>query len=42
MTMSAITIMLIAMLLIWGGLLLSSIHLVKNPDIPLESVPDDL
>ncbi len=32
MTTTAIIFMLIAMALIWGGLLLSAIHLMKNPD----------
>ncbi|MDO4895313.1 methionine/alanine import family NSS transporter small subunit [Moraxella sp.] len=37
----AIVIMLVAMLAIWGGLALSVIHLMKNPDIDISQVPDD-
>lgn len=42
MTGLALMVMIVAMGLIWGGLLVSIIHLMKNPDIPLESVPDDV
>ncbi len=38
---SALIVMLIAMVLIWGGLILSVIHLMKNPDIALEDVKND-
>ncbi|MDO5651879.1 MAG: methionine/alanine import family NSS transporter small subunit [Moraxella sp.] len=37
----AMTVMIFAMLLIWGGLVLSIIHLMKNPDIPMDSVPKE-
>lgn len=40
MSGGALVIMLIAMVLIWGGLIYSIIHLIKNPDIPLEQVQD--
>lgn len=32
MTTTAIIFMIIAMVLIWGGLLMAVIHLIKNPD----------
>lgn len=38
MSSTAVIFMVVAMVLIWGGLLASAIHLVKNPDIPLEEV----
>lgn len=38
---SAMIVMLIAMVLIWGGLIVSIIHLMRNPDIPLEQVKND-
>ncbi len=38
---SALIVMLIAMIMIWGGLILSIIHLMKNPDIALEDVKND-
>lgn len=34
----AIVVMLVAMILIWGGLVLSIIHLMKNPDVAIEDV----
>lgn len=34
----ALMVMIVAMALIWGGLILSVIHLMKNPDMPLEDV----
>ncbi len=37
---SAMTLMAIAMVLIWGGLIASVIHLIKHPDLPLEEVKD--
>lgn len=40
MSGGALVIMLIAMVLIWGGLIYSIIQLIKNPDIPLEQVQD--
>lgn len=42
MNTSAIVLMALSMLLIWGGLVLAIIHLVKHPDIPLEQVNHDL
>lgn len=41
MSGSALTVMLIAMGLIWGGLIVSVIHLMKNPDIAMEDVKND-
>lgn len=38
---SALIVMGVAMIFVWGGLILSIIHLIKNPDIPLERVPDE-
>lgn len=32
MTTTATIFMLVAMTLIWGGLIMSTIHLIKNPD----------
>ncbi|OOS21939.1 methionine/alanine import family NSS transporter small subunit [Moraxella lincolnii] len=36
MSTTAIIFMLIAMILIWGGLILATLHLIKNPDLPME------
>lgn len=41
MSGSAVVVMLIAMVLIWGGLIFSVVHLIKNPDLPLESIPEE-
>lgn len=41
MSGSALFIMLIAMVLIWGGLVFSIIHLTKNPDIDMSQIPDE-
>ena len=41
MSTSAIIFMIISMVLIWGGLTASIIHLRKNPDVPMSEVPDD-
>lgn len=38
MSTSAIIFMLIAMVLIWGGLLLAALHLIKNPDVPMDEL----
>ena len=43
MNTSAIVMMVISMLLVWGGLVLSILHLMKNPeelDDVLEEVKD--
>lgn len=40
MSGSALIIMLIAMVLIWGGLVYSILHLTKNPDIDMDKIPD--
>lgn len=42
MNNTALTIMLVAMVLIWGGLIASMVHLIKNPDIALEDVKNEL
>lgn len=36
MSTTTIIFMLIAMILIWGGLILATLHLIKNPDLPME------
>lgn len=41
MSGSALVVMLVAMALIWGGLIFSMVHLVKNPDVDMDKVPDD-
>lgn len=41
MSGGATIIMLVAMVLIWGGLIVSVIHLMKNPDIAMEDVKND-
>ncbi len=41
MTTSAIIFMIISMVLIWGGLLLASIHLQKNPDLHSSEIDED-
>ncbi|TWV83948.1 methionine/alanine import family NSS transporter small subunit [Moraxella sp. VT-16-12] len=38
---TALTVMIVAMVAIWGGLVLSVIHLIKNPDIDMDKVPSD-
>lgn len=41
MNSTALVVMLIALVAVWGGLILSVIHLVKNPDIEMDKVPND-
>lgn len=41
MSTSAIIFMIISMLLIWGGLIASILHLRKHPDIPMDQLPED-
>ncbi len=41
MNSTALMIMVVAMVAIWGGLILSIIHLMKNPDIEMDKVPSD-
>lgn len=41
MSLAALIVMSIAIIVIWGGLILSSIHLLKNPDIDIDKVPVD-
>ncbi|MFB6349035.1 methionine/alanine import family NSS transporter small subunit [Moraxella marmotae] len=36
-----LVIMIFAMVAIWGGLIVSAIHLAKNPDIDMDKVPAD-
>ncbi len=38
---TALMIMLVALVAIWGGLLLSILHLIKHPDIDMDKVPSD-
>ena len=35
----ALTVMIIAMVAIWGGLISSALHLSKHPDIDMDKVP---
>lgn len=37
---SAMILMVFAMAFIWG-LIWSSLHLLKNPDLPLENIPEE-
>ncbi|MFA9485899.1 methionine/alanine import family NSS transporter small subunit [Moraxella haemolytica] len=41
MNSTALIIMIIALAAIWGGLILSAIHLIKNPDIDMDEVPSE-
>ncbi|UXZ05122.1 methionine/alanine import family NSS transporter small subunit [Moraxella nasicaprae] len=41
MNTTALIVMIVAIVAVWGGLILSAIHLVKNPDIDINQVPDD-
>lgn len=41
MNSTALMVMIVALSAIWGGLILSAIHLVKNPDIDMDKVPAD-
>lgn len=38
MTTTAIIFMVLSMILIWGGLLMAIIHLVKNPDKSMQEL----
>lgn len=38
---TAFLVMAIAMVMIWGGLLVSIVHLMRHPDIALEDVKND-
>lgn len=38
MSSTAVIFMIVAMVLIWGGLLASTIHLVKNPDKSMDEL----
>lgn len=40
MSGSALIVMIVAMVLIWGGLVFSIVHLIKNPDIDPNKIPD--
>ena len=42
MNTSAIVLMALSILCIWGGLVLAVIHLIKHPDIPLDQIKHDL
>lgn len=41
MNSTALAVMVIAIVAIWGGLIWSVIHLIKNPDIEMDKVPTD-
>lgn len=41
MSSSAMVVMIVAMIVIWGGLVWSVMHLMKNPDIDMDKVPSD-
>ncbi|OOS08016.1 Putative methionine and alanine importer, small subunit [Moraxella cuniculi DSM 21768] len=41
MNTTALIVMIIAMTLIWGGLIASVVHLIKNPDIEMDKVPNN-
>lgn len=41
MNTSAIILMVLSICVVWGGLLLAILHLIKHPDIPMEQLPDD-
>lgn len=41
MSTSATVIMVIAAISIWGGLIVSAIHLTKNPDVDINQIPED-
>ncbi len=41
MSSSAMVVMIVAMIVIWGGLVWSVVHLMKNPDIDMDKVPSD-
>ncbi|MGK8251151.1 methionine/alanine import family NSS transporter small subunit [Moraxella lacunata] len=38
---TALAVMVVALSIVWGGLILSIIHLTKNPDIDMDKVPSD-
>lgn len=41
MNTSATIVMAMAMGMVWGGLIVSIVHLMKNPDIEMDEVPND-
>lgn len=41
MNTSATIVMAMAMVMVWGGLIMSIVHLMKNPDIEMDEVPND-
>ncbi len=40
MNTSALIMLIVSIVALWGGLALSVLHLMKNPDIPLDEVED--
>ncbi|WP_169391912.1 MULTISPECIES: methionine/alanine import family NSS transporter small subunit [Psychrobacter] len=42
MNSSAIVLMMVSILLVWGGLVMAIIHLMKHPDLPLDHINQDL
>lgn len=41
MNTSAIALMIFAIASIWGGLIFAIIHLIRNPDVPMEQVSEE-
>lgn len=41
MSNSALIVMVFAVVLIWGGLMISVMHLIKHPDIDMDKVPSE-
>ncbi|MCL1622780.1 methionine/alanine import family NSS transporter small subunit [Moraxella sp. Tifton1] len=41
MNNTAMTLMIVALVIIWGGLILSFIHLLNNPDIDMDQIPNE-
>lgn len=37
----ALVVMVVALSIVWGGLILSIIHLTQNPDIDMDKVPSE-
>lgn len=40
MTATAITMMIVSMLALWGGLLLAVIHLIRTPEVVVDEGDD--
>ena len=37
----ALVVMVVSLSIVWGGLILSIIHLTQNPDIDMDKVPSE-